>query len=47
MIARFVRNNDIDCVFVNNELTPVQIKNLKKLFEAKANDKPSPRSITS
>lgn len=47
MIARFVKNNDIDCVFINSELTPVQIKNLKKLFEAKANNKDSPRSITS
>lgn len=31
-IANFVRNNDIDCVFINNELSPVQIKNLRKLF---------------
>lgn len=43
VIGEFIRSQNVNCVFINAELGPGQIRNLKKLFESKLNDLDQPR----
>lgn len=37
-ISEYLKLNPTDCLFINAELQPVQIRNLKKILEAKLNE---------
>lgn len=37
-IADYIRKNQMDCLYINAELKPTQIKNLKKIIEARMNN---------
>ncbi len=37
-ITDYLKQTNFDCLFINAELKPTQIKNLKKFIEARIND---------
>lgn len=37
-LAEYLRRNQLDCLYVNAELKPTQVKNLRKYLEARLND---------
>ena len=45
-IVSHVINTKIDCIFVNSELKPGQIRNLKKLIEARLNNTKLPKNYS-
>ena len=43
IITSYLQYHDADCLFINTELRPGQVRNLKKVIEAKINGKPLPK----
>lgn len=37
-IADYLNKNQVDCLYINAELKPTQVKNLKKFIEARINN---------